>query len=126
MERLANPATSLATLQDFQSRMNGLRDATLLEPSLRLAIEKFTVKQWEEIAADLRHTVSTQLLLLLLLLLLLTTRHEFDFVTERRCITQALCVILPWQHGAAQFAASNQEGRNGDEQQQQQQQQQGE
>ena len=38
--------------------MTGLRDASLEDPGLRLAIEKFSVKQWEQIASDLRHTVS--------------------------------------------------------------------
>jgi hypothetical protein len=37
--------------------MNGLRDATLLEPAVRAAIERLTPQAWEEIAADLRHTV---------------------------------------------------------------------
>jgi hypothetical protein len=58
MGRLTDPVASLAALQDFQGRMNGLRGAALEEPGLRLAIEKFGVKQWEEIARDLGHTVS--------------------------------------------------------------------
>lgn len=58
MGRLTDPVASLAALQEFQGRMNGLRDATLEDAGLRRAIEKFTVKQWEDIASDLRHTVS--------------------------------------------------------------------
>jgi hypothetical protein len=124
MERLTNPA-SLAALQDFQGRMNGLRDATLLEPSLRFAIEKFTVKQWEEIAADLRHTVSTLLLLLLLRRrrlrrLRLTTRHV-DGCQLNAGTAPWRSTRLPQKHGCCTVCcAIQQKGGNGGEQQQQQ------
>jgi hypothetical protein len=60
MSRLSDASASLSALQDFQVRMNGLRDLSLDDEGLRRAIEKFTVKQWQEIAADLQHTVSAK------------------------------------------------------------------
>lgn len=58
MDRLTNPDDSVSALQDFQRRMNGLRDAPLdTTPQLRRAIERFETKHWLEIADDLRHTV---------------------------------------------------------------------
>jgi hypothetical protein len=57
MERLQEPAASLAALQDFQRRMSALRGVTLQDARLRHAVERFSERQWGDIAADLRHTV---------------------------------------------------------------------
>jgi hypothetical protein len=104
MSRIPNPSASLSALQDFQVRMNGLRDLSLDDEGLRRAIEKFTVKQWQDIASDLQHTVSAWLCDLdgyvsfnLLRLQLCTANQRGSTYDEPclACVTQKISVD-PW------------------------------
>lgn len=54
IQDLEKSTPTVASLQDFQSRMNALRSATLDDSRLRNAVHQFKQQHWETVAANMK------------------------------------------------------------------------